>query len=196
MHYIILVHLWWKFQIFWVYSTFDVSFLQFFLKKFTIIANNLKVEFQTSFGHSKITFFKNFELKKVVIWSQLSSSKIHLIFDPQSKAMDKFKRTCLKLSKKMSLPTPLWNLSITFSWSLKTLNGFLEIRLSLIPQLFLVQIFLKRYSTLIKWSLKLYFEHNSYVLTMSGQALIFNCPIPFEDSWWTIDFIIKSGSHT
>jgi len=60
------------------------------------------------------------------------------------KVMDKFQRGCLKMFQKMVLPTPLWNLSITFRWSFKTWNGFLEIKLNLVFQLFLVWIFLKK----------------------------------------------------
>jgi len=60
------------------------------------------------------------------------------------KVMDKFQRGCLKMSQKMVLPTPLWNLSITFRWSVKTWKGFLEIKLNLILQLSLVWIFLKK----------------------------------------------------
>jgi len=46
------------------------------------------------------------------------------------------------------------------------------------------KIFGRSYSTMPKWSLKFYIEHNSYVLTMSGQALISsNYFKPFEDSW-------------
>ena len=39
---------------------------------------------------------------------------------------------------------PLWILSITFDWRLKITNGFLEMKLNLISQLFLVQRFLKK----------------------------------------------------
>jgi hypothetical protein len=43
---------------------------------------------------------------------------------------------------------PLWFLSITFDWRLQITNGFLEMKLNLISQLFLVQRFLKKVNLL------------------------------------------------
>jgi len=49
----------------------------------------------------------------------------------QNKVMDKIERGCLKMSKKMSLLTPLSILSLTFDWSIEISNGFLEMEFSL-----------------------------------------------------------------
>jgi len=53
-------------------------------KSFTAHCQNVKnmfdVEFQTSFSHSRTTFFKNFGLIKVGKFIYISSPKIHLIF--------------------------------------------------------------------------------------------------------------------
>jgi len=48
------------------------------------------------------------------------------------------------MSKKMSFPTSLWNLLINFYLSLQISNRFLEMKLNLIYQLFIVQSFLKK----------------------------------------------------
>jgi len=44
----------------------------------------------------------------------------------------------------MSLPTLLWILSITFYWRLKISSRFVEMKLNLIPQLFLVLSFFEK----------------------------------------------------
>jgi len=52
------------------------------------------------------------------------------------------------MSKKMSLPITLWNLPITFESRHEIWNGFLEMKLSLNTQLFLVESFLKKITLL------------------------------------------------
>jgi len=49
-----------------------------------------------------------------------------------------------KMSKKMSFPITLWNLFITFDLRLEISKGFLEMKLSLISQPFLIESFLKK----------------------------------------------------
>jgi len=72
------------------------------------------------------------------------SKNLFDIWSLQSKVMDKIQRGCWKMLKKMSLPTYLWTLSITFDWRLQMSNEFFEMKANLILQLFLVQSFLKK----------------------------------------------------
>jgi len=104
-----------------------------------------EVKFHTSFRHNKITFLKQLWIK--------TSWEINLTFiskNPfeisriKSKVINKFEWGCLRMSKKMLLPTPLSNLLITFDLRLKILNGFLDMKFNLIYQLLLIQSFLKK----------------------------------------------------
>jgi hypothetical protein len=97
------------------------------------------------FWHSKLTFFKNLWTKKSwEIKLSFISKNPFVIWSLQSKVIDKNQRGCLKISMKIFLATPLWILSKTFEWRLKITNGFLEMKLNFISQLFLVQRFLKK----------------------------------------------------
>jgi hypothetical protein len=62
----------------------------------------------------------------------------------QLKVMNKFERGVGRVIFVDIFKHPLWNLSITFRWSVKTSKLFLEMKLSLIPQFFLYQSFLKK----------------------------------------------------
>jgi len=90
---------------------------------------------------------------------------------------------------------PLLILSINFNWRLKITKGILEIKFSLIFQLFLIQSFLK--NIILLWQIEVW----SSILNMvplSWQWAVklssSNCPISFEDSWLIMDFIIKTIS--
>jgi len=105
----------------------------------------LNVEIQTSFRHSRITFFKKLWTKKSYkIKIAFISKNPFDIWRLQSKVMDKVQRRVGRDIFFDILKHPLWILSITSYWRLQMSNGFLEMKVNLIWQLFLVQSFLKK----------------------------------------------------
>jgi len=65
------------------------------------------VELQTSFWHSRITFFQNFELRKVGRQAKFHLQKPIRHFKPPKRLWIEFDSRMLEMSKKMSLPTLL-----------------------------------------------------------------------------------------
>jgi len=105
----------------------------------------LNVEIQTSFRHSRITFFKKLWTKKSCqIKIAFISQNPFDIWRLQSKVMDKIQRWVGRDIFFDILKHALWILFITFDWSLQMSNGFLEIKVNLIWQLFLIQSFWKK----------------------------------------------------
>jgi len=60
------------------------------------------------------------------------SKNLFVISRLPKEVMDKIQRECLKMSKKMSFPTPLSILSLTFDWRIEISNAFLEMKFNLI----------------------------------------------------------------
>jgi len=88
----------------------------------------------------KNIFLKNFELENLVYQSKFHLQNTVCNFEPPRKSYGQnLEGIGLKMSKKMSLPTPLRNLSVAFDWSLENSNEFLEIKASLIFHIKLVQ---------------------------------------------------------
>jgi len=80
----------------------------------------------------------------------------------------------------------LWILSINFFGGSKLQTNF-ENEIELDLTIFLSsKFFVKSYSTMPKWGLKFYIEYNFYILTMTGQALIFKLPhtLKIYDGKW------------
>jgi len=88
---------------------------------------------QRPFRHSKTTYSKKiWTNKNCKIKINFTSKNPFAILIFQSKFMDKIQRGYLKMSKKMSISTPLWTLSINFDWRVKISNGFLEMKFRVI----------------------------------------------------------------
>jgi hypothetical protein len=115
----------------------------------------LKLEFQTSFRYSRITFQKNFELKIVSKSILVSCPNFFLMFwSSNQKLWTNFKEDVWKGQKKFPSTTPLkfvYNFLLEYQ-NMKRIFGH-ETWIDL-PTFFSSKFVLKSYSTISKWSLK------------------------------------------
>jgi len=95
---------------------------------------------------------------------------------------------------------PLWNLSITFDWSLEISNGFLEMKFNFIFKLFPVQSFLKK--VILLWLNEIWNSTSNKIFTFSQWAvsLIFKLSHTLwgfmVDNWFQYKMTSSTSSPT